>query len=71
MNAETTETTVEIEFLNDLKKQCQFARRSKARPELAIPAAKWEMKINTALDELHRLETPPLPLGKQQHAVAA
>lgn len=71
MNAEMTDVAVEIEFLEDLKKQCQMARRSKARPEVAIPAAKWEIRINEALDELHRLETAELPLGKKQHAVAA
>lgn len=70
MNAETAEITVEIEFLDGLKRQCQMARRSKARPELAIPAAKWEMKINNALDELHRQETPNLPLGKLQKVAA-
>jgi hypothetical protein len=64
MNAEIVE---EIEFLKDLERFCQFARRSKARPARAIPAAKWEMLVKERLEELERLETPPLPLGKPEH----
>lgn len=71
MNAELNENAAEMEFLEDLKRLCQFARRSKVRPDKAIPAAKWEMKINVRLDELHQLETPPLPLGKHQRSAVA
>lgn len=46
------EILVEIEFLEHLKKTCRTLRTSRNRPELAIPAAEWEMKINARLAEL-------------------
>lgn len=61
----------EIEFLEILKKTCRTMRQSRTRPDLAIPAAEWEIRINTRLDELHQLETPPLPLGKHQRSAVA
>lgn len=64
------ENAVEIEFLKDLQRFCQVARRSKARPELAIPAAQWEMKAQERIEELERTETLPLPL-KNGKAVMA
>lgn len=58
MNAEIP---VEIEFLEHLKKTCRTLRTSRNRPELAIPAAEWEMKINNRLTELERQQTAALP----------
>jgi len=73
MNTEQeAEIKAEIEFLELLKKTCRTTRNSHARPDLAIPASKWEIRINARLDDLHRLETPVLPLQvKQGKAVAA
>lgn len=54
------EVPVEIEFLEHLKKTCRTLRTSRNRPELAIPAAEWEMKINERLSELEKQQTPAL-----------
>lgn len=54
--------SVEFEFLETLRKTCRTIRHSKTRPDLAIPAAEWEMKINDRLKELDRQRVPELPL---------
>lgn len=73
MNAdENTEIQAEKEFLEVLTKTCRTARGSRARPDLAIPAGKWEVKIKARLDEIDRILTPALPLNaNKQKAVAA
>jgi hypothetical protein len=68
MSTETENTDAETEFLMDLRKHCRLARGSRARPELAIPAAQWEMKINERLEELERVKGPELPFKKAQAA---
>lgn len=59
MNA--VESKIETEFLEVLRKTCRTMRQSRSRPELAIPAAEWEMKINERLNELAKTQTAPLP----------
>jgi hypothetical protein len=48
------ELPVEREFLDILRKTCRTMRQSRQRPEMAIPAAQWELKINERIDELDR-----------------
>lgn len=42
---------VEREFLAVLLKTCRTVRAGR-RPEMAVPAAEWEMKINERLHEM-------------------
>lgn len=50
---------VEIEFLEILRKTCRTMRQSRVRPEMAIPAAHWEMRINSRLAELEQAKEEP------------
>lgn len=43
---------VEHEFLEILRKTCRTMRQARNRPEMAIPAAQWELKINERMQEL-------------------
>lgn len=45
---------VEAEFLEILRKTCRTVRHSRNRPELSIPAAEWEIKINARMQELEK-----------------
>lgn len=60
----------ELEFLELLKRTCRTTRNSRNRPDLAIPAGQWEIRINSRLDEIHALETPQLPLNSKQKVAA-
>lgn len=53
-------TAIEHEFLEILRKTCRTMRQARNRPEMAIPAAEWEMKINSRMAELEEKpkETP-------------
>lgn len=62
-------TTVEHEFLEILRKTCRTMRQARNRPEMAIPAAEWEMKINSRLAELD--EKPDETSGRGDHQKAA
>jgi hypothetical protein len=48
------EILVEREFLEILRKTCRTMRQSRQRPEMAIPAAQWELKINERLGVLEK-----------------
>jgi hypothetical protein len=61
----------EHEFLLILRKTCRTMRQSRTRPEMAIPAAEWEIKINTRLDELEMMDTALLPFEANGKAVVA
>lgn len=43
---------IEIEFLNLLRRVCRTTRNMRNRPELSIPAAQWELRINQRLEDL-------------------
>lgn len=55
-----TGQAVEIEFLDILRKTCRTMRQSRTRPEMAIPAAEWEIKINERIEELTKQGELPL-----------
>jgi len=48
----SNETKIEVEVVDHLRKVCRTLRANRNRPELAIPAAQWEARLNTRLEEL-------------------
>lgn len=69
-NSENSEIQAELEVCRHLQKVCRTLRGSK-RPELAGPAARWEIKLDEQIAELEGQITPTLPLHMAQKAVAA
>lgn len=58
----------EIEFLKMIIGYCQAIRRTRTRPDLAIEAAKWELKLNQQLVELTKQTELSLRLRKEEAA---
>lgn len=48
---------VEIEVCEHLRKVLRTLRSNRGRPELAIPAARWEAKVNERLLEIEKERT--------------
>ena len=65
-----TAEEVDLEVSRSIQKLCRALRSNRARPELAIPAAQWETKVNEHIAEIEKLQTPALP-KQQREAVAA
>lgn len=54
----SNEVKIEVEVVEHLRKVCRTLRANRVRPELAIPAAQWETKLNSRLEELKQAEMP-------------
>lgn len=61
-------TKIELEVVEHLRRVCRTLRGNRARPELAIPAAQWEGKLNDRMAELEKLQTADLPLKERKVA---
>lgn len=57
---------IETEVCEHLRKVCRTLRSNRTRPELAIPAAQWESRLNERLAELELAD----PRKKEQEVAA-
>lgn len=64
------EAKIEVEVVESLTRLCRTLRSNRARPELAIPAAQWEAKLNARLKEITPQAELRLPKIKKQEVHA-
>lgn len=69
--AMSSDTKIEIEVVESLRRLCRTLRSNRLRPELAIPAAQWETRLNARLEELEQTGGPVVASLERKEEVAA